>query len=76
MGELHEECTELCNIVAQSIVTAKEEPRQQDALDFLSSICNFHFSILNFQFSAFRNENERETIENRTLKEPYAYYTR
>jgi four helix bundle protein len=24
MGELHEECTELCNIVAQSIVTAKK----------------------------------------------------
>ena len=24
MGELHEECTELCNIIAQSIVTAKK----------------------------------------------------
>jgi len=24
MGELHEECTELCNITAQSIVTAKK----------------------------------------------------
>jgi four helix bundle protein len=24
MGELHEECAELCNIVAQSIVTAKK----------------------------------------------------
>ena len=24
MGELHEECSELCNIVAQSIVTAKK----------------------------------------------------
>jgi four helix bundle protein len=24
MGELHEECTELCNIIAQSVVTAKK----------------------------------------------------
>ena len=24
MGELHEECSELCNIIAQSIVTAKK----------------------------------------------------
>ena len=64
MGELHEECTGVVQHYRPIDCYGKEESRQQDALAFLSSICNFHFSILNFQFSAFRYVNQREMIEN------------
>ena len=47
MGELFDECNQLCNIIARSIVTAKK--RKEKNL----TICNLHFSIPIFQFAMF-----------------------
>ena len=44
MGELFDECNQLCNIIAQSIVTAKKR-RDKKAWQF--AIYSLHFSILN-----------------------------
>ena len=44
MGELFDECNQLCNIIAQSIVTAKKRKRKR-------SRNNLHFAISIFQFA-------------------------
>src|SRR5882724_6380417 len=44
MGELFDECHQLCNIIAQSIVTAKKR-RDKEAYQF--AIYSLRFSILN-----------------------------
>src|SRR5262245_45914375 len=51
MGELQEECDQLSNIIARSMVTAKRngKPRRYPTSS-VTAICNFHFSIFIFQF--------------------------
>ena len=65
MGELHEECTELCNIVAQSIVTAKKNRGNKDALAFFLqfAIFIFQFSIFNSPLFAMRTRERQLKIE-------------
>src|SRR5229473_4925629 len=44
MGEVFDECNQLCNIIARSIVTAKKR-REKKAKQF--AICSLQFSIFN-----------------------------
>ena len=44
MGELFDECNQLCNIIAKSIVTAK---KRRDKKTWQLAIYSLHFSILN-----------------------------
>ena len=59
MGELLDECNQLCNIMGQSIVTTKESKKKDTAAAspahrltgfaaaFQFALCNSHFSLFN-----------------------------
>ena len=44
MGELFDECNQLCNIIAQSIVTAKKRRDKKASTQF--TVCTFQFSMV------------------------------
>ena len=44
MGELFDECNQLCNIIGQSIVTAKKR-RDKKASNLQFTVCTFQFSM-------------------------------
>ena len=54
MGELLDECSQLCNIIAQSIVTSKENrKRAASSRSDSSQRATLQFALCNFQFSVF-----------------------
>jgi len=55
MGELLDECNQLCNIIGQSIVTTKENKKRATAAA-ISAGCGetaLKFALFNFHFSVF-----------------------
>ena len=54
MGELLDECSQLCNIIPQSIVTSKENrKRAASSRSDSSQRATLQFALCNFQFSVF-----------------------
>src|SRR5438552_9094293 len=54
MGELLDECSQLCNIIAQSIVTSKENRKRaaSSRIHRSEQRYNLHFAIFSFQYPA------------------------